>query len=97
MAEEKKVKLTDSYLDVSMSAVVKGDTVSEENADKVAIVKDYYIGRMVEKKFPDKIFIEYSTMQECIDSVRRGDTDITFMPTLCANCLISGTRTINLN
>lgn len=94
-AEEKKVKLTDSYLDISMSAVVKGNT-SEENAGKIAIVKDYYIGRMVEKEFPDKIFVEYSTMQECIDSVRRGDTDITFMPTFCANSLISGARNINL-
>ena len=90
-AEQNGLRLTASYLEVPMSALVrKGVPDYTNRARTAALVRGYYTSQLVQDRLRYNDFVWYDTMAACVQAVNRGEADVTFLPTYSAD-YFSGT------
>lgn len=85
-AEHCNVKLSSSFLNLPITAIVRDDAQKYNNSQlSVALVKGYYLSSLVQKKYSYPKVFWFDTMEECIRAVNRGDVGITYLPTYSAD------------
>ena len=85
LAQKYNLKETDGYISSTMAMLTKKGSVTDKAAMTVAVPSDptEYIGYNNELVYQYD-YREYESIQECIDSVRKGETDATFLYTYIA-------------
>jgi len=82
MAENYNLQLTDPYVTIRYCAVTKTnlENLYTPDADyRIAVCSGSYAVFAFENKTPSNQFIQYPTIEDCIDAVETGDVDAAFV------------------
>ena len=85
LAQKYNLKETDEYISSTMAMLTKKGSAANQNSMVVAIPSDptEYIGYNNELIYRYD-YKEYESIQDCVDSVKKGETDATFLYTYIA-------------
>ncbi len=84
-ANENNVNITQPIISIPIQMVQN----SHKKPESVALVSRDYISNMVKMKYPELTPVYYDNMVECINAVKNGKADVTFMNDLEAEYYVS--------
>ena len=92
---EKNVNLSSPYLEAPVVILTRRD-LARDKIKTIALPKGYYITDSVKKQKDLGKFIYYSTVEECLWAVEKGEADATYVNIYAASYFLSTKRTKEL-
>lgn len=85
-ATKHNIRLTPAYLNLSLSAVFHENVSDYDNPNHtVALVKNYYLSELVQRKYPYINFLWVDSLEDCVEAINKGQAQVAFMPTFSAD------------
>jgi|GEM_PF-2598629 diguanylate cyclase (GGDEF) domain len=85
IADKLNLDTTLPYVEINASAITKKDTANlyDEN-NVVALTYGQVTNEIFRKKMPNNTFVYYNSAEECLDALKSGKADVTFVATYSA-------------
>lgn len=96
--ERHQLIITKPYMDVQYVEVTRKGKLPEAGDLRIATCRDFFFNYMyILKHFPEENISYYNTELECLDAVRKGQADMTFVNQYTSKVLLDKDRNLKLN
>lgn len=96
--ERNQAILTKPYMNMQYVEVTRKGTLPAIEDMRIATCEDYFFNTMyILKHYPEENFVYYNTEQECVEAVRKGRADMTFINQYTSRVLLDRDKNLKLN